>query len=372
MSLSRRPTPAFAQLAYLAKALANDPNAATLFAPATRHVTPWSFERIFAHHYEAIAAAYARAATESAAYAVIVTRDNTKLVTRDTLKVHRELGVTAVSVGRHSANDVVLAEDPSVALRHLVVTATRQRQRLHIRVLDLNTGQGFVLEDGRRADSVHSTGDLFVRVGSYALMFFAIRGRAKSWPTSPESGWDGRGPRVYHDLRTWGGAHEHDTPLASIDPSANAWSGSVVTMLPAAREVAELVERDQPGASVARLTIRSGESEAVLTLGAAQLEQGILVGRYRRCDVRVGVPKDGMGDVSRVHALLIRDDGHDLLIDAGSKNGLFVGAARVRLVDLGATSRVRLARTTELEWLTRSAKPRGKAVARRTRRKTQG
>ena len=76
-----------------------------------------------------------------------------------------------------------------------------------------------------------------------------------------------------------------------------------------------------------RLHFTSDAATASLSVGFLALERGIVLGRYERCSGALAL----MGpDTSRVHAVLMLVDGEVRLIDAGSSNGTFRGATRVK------------------------------------------
>src|SRR5678815_1329969 len=76
-----------------------------------------------------------------------------------------------VIVGRHGMCDVVLDGDPTIALRHLLVRATRLDDGCpRLSVVDLHTNIGFELPTGRRERSMAATGPIAFRVGAYAVV----------------------------------------------------------------------------------------------------------------------------------------------------------------------------------------------------------
>ena len=69
-------------------------------------------------------------------------------------------------VGRHTQCGVVLADDPFVALRHLLVRSIALPSGgLALRVFDLHTDIGFVLPDGSRQTSIFAEGPVAIGVG---------------------------------------------------------------------------------------------------------------------------------------------------------------------------------------------------------------
>ncbi|MGH9260076.1 MAG: FHA domain-containing protein, partial [Acidimicrobiales bacterium] len=85
-------------------------------------------------------------------------------------------------------------------------------------------------------------------------------------------------------------------------------------------------------------------------LGRTAAARGVLLGRYPRCDGgRLGVLCDPA--ISRVHALVIEIAGAHYVIDAGSTNGVWIGADRARMARLIPGLTVALAGgIATLEW----------------------
>lgn len=82
-----------------------------------------------------------------------------------------------------------------------------------------------------------------------------------------------------------------------------------------------LVLAEQQAQQPARLVIAmQGMAESEVPLG----DQRVLIGRGEEADVRI----DSVF-VSRYHALIVRNGGHDLLLDLGSTNGLLINSNRI-------------------------------------------
>jgi len=74
-------------------------------------------------------------------------------------------------VGRHTMCGVALADDPFVALRHLLVRSIGLPSGgVAVRVLDLQTSLGFALPDGTRHTSIFAEGPVAIAIGEYALV----------------------------------------------------------------------------------------------------------------------------------------------------------------------------------------------------------
>ncbi|MDQ3035879.1 MAG: FHA domain-containing protein, partial [Myxococcota bacterium] len=72
-----------------------------------------------------------------------------------------------------------------------------------------------------------------------------------------------------------------------------------------------------------------------VSIGAAALRAGVLVGRADKCTDR-GLKPLLTIRVSRVHAVVIEQNGKTMLYDCASTNGTIVGGRRLRSVELGA------------------------------------
>jgi len=206
-----------------------------------------------------------------------------------------------VVVGRHALCDGVLDVDPEVALRHLLVRATRLDDgAARISIIDLHTSLGFRLADGRHARSVVATGPLGLTVGGYAIV--ALPGGEPSPAELPP-------PRV-----------------AEGNPYREPAPGRI-TLMPRPSLIGETSSAVH--ASVA-ITVTGARGTAVVSVSPLDLELGVLVGRAPKCnDVLRTVLHDG---ISRVHLLLRGNVAYDI----ASTQGTFAGGRRVRSVRFGA------------------------------------
>src|SRR6185436_13232851 len=78
---------------------------------------------------------------------------------------------------------------------------------------------------------------------------------------------------------------------------------------------------------------------------AADLERGLLIGRYERC--AFGAEDDRL---SRVHLLLLRDGDQVWAIDTASSNGTTAGGSAIRQIRLGARAELDLGAAVTLRW----------------------
>ena len=257
-------------------------------------------------------------------------------------------------VGRHSSAEVFLPSDPGLSLRHLAVILHRQRagSPVRFRVLDLRTSTGFEDEQGRTLEALASEGPLMVRCASLAIMMFPTSGSSAAWPEDAAEAWTRIPERVYLDARAVGAErgpkegewawHDGGEPNL-VDPGAITLVPSFPGPVFASRDLAA---SDPPRGE---LLIGSPAGKAALRLGARAAEQGILLGRYERCDT-AGVPVFSDSSLSRVHLLVIEVDGALYAVDTASKNGSYLGDRSVRSVKLQPGVPLRLARDATVEW----------------------
>jgi hypothetical protein len=241
-------------------------------------------------------------------------------------------------IGRHTKCDVVLAADPAVALRHLLVRAIRlEDETVAVRVLDLKTGLGFHLDDDVERRSLVASGPLAMRVGRYAIIALPSGG------TNPEQ-------RPVAEV-----IDAPRLPAAGASP----WTTRVTT-LPAA-PLLEDIARDVAAPGHARVTLRRGPAWATVDLTEENLDAGVLVGRADRCEPKLRAAMTA--SVSRTHVLLLREQGDVHAFDLASTQGLYVGdvrpgedrerrrpVRRVRLPDRGGTLRLASVDPVLLEW----------------------
>lgn len=223
-----------------------------------------------------------------------------------------------VVVGRHALCDAVIDADPTVALRHLLVRASRLDDGCpRLSVIDLHTTLGFALADGRPARSIVATGPIGLVVGGYALV--ALPGGEPPPRELPP-------PRV--DM-TLGSPYRDPAPVPRI------------TLLPRASQFGETSGPAREGVTV---TVASPHGSAIVHVSALDLELGVLVGRAPKCnDVLRTVLNGG---ISRVHVLLRRN----MVYDLASTQGTYAAGRRVRSarvdeaapIQLGAASPVHL------------------------------
>jgi hypothetical protein len=222
-----------------------------------------------------------------------------------------------------------------VALRHVSivldpVTSWVEGARAGYRVIDLRTTGGVFDEIGRPLRSFRADGPAVLRCGGQVIFLLPL-GDPSDWPASAQQAWDMLPQRVYLD--ECGGIVRHRHAATSVifrTPPPVLHTGALV-----ANDLLGTLDVEQPG--------RTG----VLSVGRAALRDGVLLGRYERCDF-LGVVDP---TVSRVHALLLESAGRVMLIDLASTHGLGPsGGGRARVVELADRSEAWIARKTRLRW----------------------
>ena len=229
-------------------------------------------------------------------------------------------------VGRHSSCDVSLSADAELSLRHLLLVTEAARsddEEPTLRLLDLMAFLPMYAGDDVPHRSLRAQGAFAVRLGRYVLGGFRIGPGAPPPPA--------------------------DAPLdAAIDapmpPPRASRSERTSTLMRLDRPstlIEVLDERVPGGVGTITATRRGHRVRAVVT--GDQLDRGVLVGRADKCLDR-GMRALMSTSVSRVHAVLIRNDGRTMIYDAASMNGTFHEGARVRSVIVGERgARVHLA-----------------------------
>ncbi len=287
----------------------------------------------------------------------------------------------AAIVGRHDQCDLYLADHAQLALRHLAVildpVASWSRGATSpYQLVDLRSADGFTDEHGRPLRAVRCDGPAILRCAGYTLFVLPL-GDPTDWPATGAAAWAALPERVYLDERA------ADSPRAVVHavPRDHAAAGpgfprgtiatgaaiatgardvavgstgsrqSRITVVPGPRDHSLRLVTDDD--RVGTLALHGPGRTLTLDVGAHALADGILLGRYARCD---GTLADD-ASVSRVHALLIQLDDTLCVIDTASTNGTALpGLPADRLVELlpDRPTDVLLGTATTLRWRWRS------------------
>jgi hypothetical protein len=105
-------------------------------------------------------------------------------------------------------------------------------------------------------------------------------------------------------------------------------------------------EGDEPEVGWGTLRLAHQDYREKRAVSAEALEQGVLVGRYQRCGLRVGGPDC----VSRVHLLLVRIGAELWAIDTASTHGVRRNERALDAGVLGDVDSLSLPGAVTLEW----------------------
>ena len=256
----------------------------------------------------------------------------------------------AAMVGRHDACDLFLRGSDELALRHLAIVLdpvkswARNANGVRYRVLDLRTQHGFRDEHGRPLRGLRAEGPALLRCAGYALFILPL-GDPTDWPESGNDAWDAIPERVYFDeLKN---VPEASIPKMIARDFQNAQTHvSVIMRTQGPRETGDSLV--MPGAGIGTLELIGKHHRGTLTLGHSALRDGVLVGRYARCDA-AGIIDDP--SLSRVHALLIDVEDAFLVIDTASRNGTrLYGQDDARVIAIAGDTELGLGSRTRARW----------------------
>ena len=253
----------------------------------------------------------------------------------------------AAIVGRHDRCDLFLDGRDELSLRHLAVVLDpvtsweRGKPSVRYRILDLRTSEAMLDEDGKPLRGLLADGPAIVRCAGYVL-FFLLLGDPTDWPASAEDAWAMLPERVYLDEISGDLAQGSLPRIRMPRPDARE---TYITRTGGPRDTSmRLAQGDLAGV----LELHTPQRQLALSIGEAALRDGVLLGRYHRCDAMEAATEDT--SLSRVHALLIQVEERLLLIDTASTNGVFERGARPRLVVLDHTTELRLGKRTYARW----------------------
>ncbi len=266
-------------------------------------------------------------------------------IVRLTARVQRPV---AAIVGRHDHCDLYLHAREDLALRQLAVVMepvaswSPGSTNIRYRMLDLRTTEAMTGEDGKRIRGLVAEGPAIVRCGGFTLFALPL-GDPSDWPSSAEDAWSMLPARVYLDEIPSDIARGSLPVMPQRKPERLA--ASTITRTSGVRDTGmRLVQGDIAGA----LELYTPTKQVTLAIGESALKDGVLIGRYDRCDA-----KDIAGDdtsLSRVHALLMRVEDRLLLLDTASSNGTFERGEQVRVVVIDADTELRLGKKTYARW----------------------
>jgi hypothetical protein len=325
------------------------PNVATCYGGTQRAPsTPRSLRELFFDAYEQFAS-LCREVDEPgvAMLAVDETTGRAAGLVRLRARVGRHV---AAIVGRHDQCDLFLDRHASLALRHLAVVLDpvqsweRGSTTVRYRVLDLRTECGFSDEHGKSMRGLRAEGPAIVRCASHAIFVLPL-GDPSDWPARPGDAWEMLPERVYFDEMQC--RPEGSLTHMPVDLAGNVTRRSMIFRTHGPRDTgAGFVQR--VGDIAGMLHIVGETRTGVLTIGNDALRDGILLGRYARCD-GAAMLEDPL--LSRVHALLVGIDDAVIVVDTASVNGTFLaGQPSARVITVTGDTEIYLGKRTRIRW----------------------
>jgi hypothetical protein len=278
-------------------------------------------------------------------------------------RVERHVGAI---VGRHDECDLYLSSNDRLALRHLAVVLDPVRswkagdKGVQFRILDLRTTDGFTDEDGRMLRGLRCEGPAVLRCAGHALFAIPL-GDPTDWPVSASDAWACLPERVYFDevdqfpqgsiprIPLMRDPRSSSSGLAAASsPAVDMRRTSIITRTHGPRDsgVGMLESGDLAGT----LELIGPKFRETIRIGHEALRDGVLLGRYARCDGARGLADDGT--LSRVHALLIQIEDRLLVIDTASSNGTWEHGEkpRSRVFVVEGNTELLLGKTTRARW----------------------
>jgi hypothetical protein len=252
--------------------------------------------------------------------------------------------VTAI-VGRHDRCDLYLHGRDQLSLRQLAVvlepvTSFVKGATVRYSVLDLRTTEGMVGEDGKRLRGLAAEGPAILRCGGYTLFILTL-GDPTDWPASASDAWSMLPERVYFD--------EIESCAAGSLPRIKLPRPDVhQTFITRTHGPRDTGMRLAQGDAAGTLEIIGPHRRLAMTIGHIALRDGVLLGRYGRCDATDATGEDN--SLSRVHALLLHIGDRLILIDTASSNGTHVAGAVSRVTVLEQDTEVLLGKKTRVRW----------------------
>jgi hypothetical protein len=252
----------------------------------------------------------------------------------------------AAIVGRHDKCDLFLDRHATLALRHLAVVLDpvqswrRGDTAVRYRILDLRTDSGFTDEDGKIMRGLRAEGPAILRCAGHAIFALPL-GDPTDWPADGRDAWSMLPERVYFDEM-------------QCRPE-----GSVINMPLDTQTRRSMIYRTHGPRDTGAGPVAIGDTAGVLdivgetrsgrlSVGADALRDGILLGRYARCD-GAALLEDPL--MSRVHALLIGVDDSVVLIDTASRNRSWqTGYAPARVIPIENGTEINLGKRTRIRW----------------------
>lgn len=322
----------------------NGVNARTVMRPVRRAVG--NARELFVGSYHHFAAA-CRAVDEPGVAVVAVDEMTGRAAGLVRLCARVQRPVAAI-VGRHDRCDLYLTGSDRLALRQLAVVLGPVQSwqpgeaRVGYRVLDLRTSDGMLDEEGRVLRGLRADGPAVLRCGGYTI-FILMLGDPTDWPEDASDAWQMLPERVYFD--------EIDSCAGGSLPPMRMprdRTRSVVFRTQGPRDTSAGMKAAYEGDLAGTLEIIGQHRRVTLSVSHDALHDGILLGRYARCDGNEAIDDPSL---SRVHALLVQDDERLLAVDIASCNGTRVrGGEDSRVVVIERDIELELGNATRARW----------------------
>lgn len=326
----------------------NGRNVATIMRPAQR-VPRESARDLFLRGYAQLAD-QARG-VEEPGLAILAVDEATGRAAGMVKLVARVGRPVAAIVGRHDHCDLFLQGSERLALRQLAVVLDpvtswkRGETAVRYRVMDLRTHDGMLDEEGRVLRGLRAEGPAVLRCAGYTL-FITQLGDPSDYPERASDAWQMLPERVYFDeLAVSAGG---SLPSFRM-PNHRETRQSVIIRTQGPRDTNHGIARgNAPDDTAGQLEIIGPNRSALFAIGQSALRDGILIGRYDRCDAASAIDD---GSMSRVHALLVHQDDRLLAIDTASCNGTrIVGAEKQRVNVIEPGCQISLGKHTIARW----------------------
>ena len=312
-------------------------------APWIARPEPWMAEQLFKHHFAAIREAYGSC---QPGYLVVALHGDSIVSGFANVTLESAVRRDVLTIGRHQRCGLLLEHDPTVALRHILARVTKTAAGLQLRLWDLRSGQGFMIDGvGKCTAALIDNGDTTVRVGSYTLMCLWVREDMPELDEDPEVAWAKRPKTVVVD-----DSEDVLRRIATSRKMIKPQRESRVTVAPGVADLSQVqAVREIPSDAAATLGAGDGKEALLYPLTEEQLRCGVLLGRYDRCDFQPAWVRDP-DSVSRVHALLLLEGDEVLVFDTASTNGVIVDGVPCDVARLRTCAVLELAEGNWLLW----------------------
>ncbi len=241
-------------------------------------------------------------------------------------------------VGRHTQCGVVLPDDPFVALRHVLVRSIAlPAGGVALRMVDLQTGIGFVLPDGSRHTSIFAEGPVAVALGEYALVALPTESKGDELPGELPAPVVDMPSAVREELRVVAAAMSpYRVNARPVNRSSRITLMSCPVMV--GEPLPPSLGRLANGGRYALTLVRGGRSATVM-VAEEDLVRGVVIGRSEKCHTEL-LRRITDESTSRVHVLVMREGPVVYAYDLASTQGTYVNGMPARRVVLsdGGTS----------------------------------